>query len=137
MRLMQRLFPPRVVREGLSSMKKLEQSLSKSVLGPALGFDVIRTELREFLSSDPDGLQRAAQEHGNSIDTVVLIVARNIVWEELATGRHMLYGTRLQMAGIGLESLFGVLATQLEKAGIETAEKSRTSLKQMIEARFG
>jgi hypothetical protein len=133
-------FPrtPKVVREALSSMEKFEQSLPQRLgLGPELGFKAIRTHLREFLASDPDGLQRAAQEHGNSIDTVVLIVARNIVWDELASGRHMTWGTRKTMSGDGLVSLFDVLSTQLEKAGVETAENARKNLNQMIEHRHG
>jgi hypothetical protein len=89
------------------------------------------------LVSNPDGLQSDAKKHGNSIDTVVLMVAGNIAWDELASGRHMLYGTYKTMTGDGLVSLFDVLSTRLEKAGVGTAEKARTDLRRMIEDRFG
>ena len=60
--------------------------------------------------------------------------------DELASGKHMLIGTRNTMTADGLISLFDYLTSCFEKTGIETAERAReakTGLRAMVEKRFG
>ena len=138
MRRFERLFPRSVVRQALWEIDKLEKSLPNS-LGQQLGFDVIKVKLRQHFVQNPDRLCRAIQD-GQKIECIVLIVARNIVLDELTSGEHMLIGTRNTMTGDGLISLFDYLTSCFEKAGIETAEQARetkTGLREMIKERFG
>jgi hypothetical protein len=133
------MFPGKISREALRSVARLEQSLPES-LGPQLGFDAIKTRLREHLLRNPDSLEKAVYENANSTDAVVLILARNIAWDELASGNHMTFGTRKTMIGDGLVSLFGFLTSELQRVGVETTEQGReakANLRQMIEDRFG
>jgi hypothetical protein len=134
MKFLERLFPGKEVREALQEINKLDQSLPEG-LGEQLGFHAIKTKLRQVLVRDPERLR--AETDQRSIGTVVLIVARNIVWEELASGDHMLWGTRTTMTGNGLVSLFHYLSSSLEKAGIEPAKDAERELREMIEQRFG
>ena len=133
-----RLFPRSDVRKAFREIDTLEKSLPNS-LGQKLGYDVIKAELRQHFLQEPDRLSSAIRQ-GQKIECIVLIVARNIVFDELASGRHMLVGTRNTLSGDGLISLFDYLTSCFEKIGIETPEQAREAeigLREMIRERFG
>jgi hypothetical protein len=125
------------VLSALRSMDKLERSLPGS-FGPQLGFAVIKVTLRQVIRRSADELRERSKVH--PIDMIVMIIARNIAWDELGSGHHMMFGTRKMMTGGGLTSLYNHLTDLLEKAGIETEEEARQSracLRDMIRERFG
>jgi hypothetical protein len=105
-----------------------------------LGFDAIKTTLRREIVGKPDELRTAMQTTNYSIPVLVLIRARNIIWDELESGLHQTFGTRKTMTGDGLVALHHHFTTLLEEQGAETSEEaraSRASLREMIEMHFG
>jgi hypothetical protein len=139
MGLFDRLFPGRDVRTALQSISELENALPSS-LGLHLGFDGIKASLRNEIIQKPDELRLAIQTTNYSIKVLVLIRARNIIWDELESGRHQTFGTRKTMTGDGLVALHGHFTALLEEAGAETSEEaqaSRASLRDMIKMHFG
>jgi hypothetical protein len=139
MRLLERLFPSKEVRGALTSVIELERALPDS-LGPQLGFAAIKFDLRRQIIHKPEDLRLALKTTQYSIPVLVLILARNIAWDELETGQHMTFGTRTTMTGSGLIALHHHLTDLIEEAGAETteeAQRSKASLKGMIRMRFG
>jgi TPR repeat protein len=139
MQLLERLFPKSDVRKAFQEIDKLEQSLPSTDLFMQLGFSAIKGELRQRLAQNPDRLSWALQ-HGQKLEHVVLIQARNIALEELASGNHMTFGTMKTMTGDGLVSLFNFLTSRFEEQGIETPEQAKEAkigLDEMIQQRFG
>jgi len=139
MRVWERLFPRSDVRKAFREMDSLEQSLPSNTLFLQLGFDAIKVELRQRLAQNPDRLSWALQ-HGQKLEHIVLIQARNIALDELASGMHMTFGTRKTMTGDGLVSLFHFLTSRFEEEGIETPEQGKEAkigLQEMINERFG
>jgi hypothetical protein len=132
------LFPSTEVRAALQSMDQLERKLPRDVpLGPYFGFSVIKDQLREVITRNGDMLRK--QSHVHPIETLVVIVARNLAWEELASGMHTV-GTRKMITGDGLAALYDHLTDLLEKAGVETDEEAKqckACLRDMIKKRFG
>jgi hypothetical protein len=92
MQVWERLFPRSDVRKAFQEIDKLKQSLPFNALSMQLGFDAIKVELRQRLAQNPDRLSWALQ-HGQKLEHIVLIQARNIALDELASGRHMTFGT--------------------------------------------
>jgi hypothetical protein len=132
------LFPGKEVRAALQSMDRLERKLPRDVpLGPYFGFSVIKDQLRQVLTRNGDMLRK--RSHVHPIETLVIIVARNLAWEELGSGMHTI-GTRKMMTGDGLAALYDHLTDLLEKAGVETdeeAKQSKAGLRDMLKERFG
>jgi hypothetical protein len=143
--LFERLFPRSDVRKAFREIDKLEQSLPG--YEPSLpdseflhfGFAAIKGELRQRLIEKPDRLSWALN-HGQKIEHIVLILARNIALDQLASGEHMTFGTMKTMTGDGLVSLFDFLSSRFEQEGIETpeqAKEAKTGLRELINERFG
>jgi hypothetical protein len=61
-----------------------------------------------------------------SAEVIVLILARNIAWDEFASGKHTMFGTRTTMTGSGLIALHSHLTTLLQKKGAETSDEAAT-----------
>ena len=132
------LFPGKEVRAALQSMDQLEQMLPRDApLGPYFGFSVIKDQLRRVITRNGDMLRK--RSHVHPIETLVIIVARNLAWEELGSGMHTI-GTRKMMTGDGLAALHDHLTDLLVKAGVETdeeAKQSKAGLRDMLKERFG
>jgi hypothetical protein len=132
------LFPSTEVRAAVQSMDQLERKLPRDVpLGPYFGFSVIKDQLREVIIRNGDMLRN--QSHVHPIGTLVVIVARNLAWEELGSGMHTV-GTRKMITGDGLAALHDHLTDLLEKAGVETDEEAKqckACLRDMLKERFG
>jgi len=149
MGILARLFPGQDVRAARQYITQLEGELSSasSVLGPALGLDVIKNKLRNYIMEHPENLRAAKQKNPSySIEVLTQILARNMAWEELASGRHMMVGTTAPlmvgttaplMTGQGLIALHDHLADLLEKAGVQSSKEAGAELRGMIKARFG
>jgi hypothetical protein len=138
MRAWERLFPRSDVRKAFREIDKLKQSLPSNLF-MQLGFDAIKVELRQRLAKNPDRLSWAIQ-HGQKLEHIVLIQARNIALDELASGMHMTFGTQRTMTGDGLVSLFHFLTSRFEEEGIETPEQAKEAnigLQEMLNERFG
>ena len=88
MKFIARLFPPQDVREALQAITKIEQSLPDA-LGPRLGFDVIKDNLRKEITDKPEELRTAMQTTGYPIYALVVIRARNLVCDELESGMQL------------------------------------------------
>jgi len=139
MGLFRRWFPGQEVRAALESVSDIEKALPEAV-GPQLGFDVIKGKLQNYITQNPEALSKALKGATQSIDVLVMILARNFALDELASGQHMTFGTQTTMAGSGLISLFNHLTSSLEDAGAitdEEAREARTGLREMIQERFG
>lgn len=148
MRLFKRLFPGKEVRAALSSIDGLERTLRDTdfvladgdvnAFGPLFGFRAIKDQIRRRVLDNPDALRSTQEKTGRSIEVLVMILARNVAWEELWSGRHVLL-YRPSMTGDGLISLYSHLTSLLEQAGVETKEEaaaSRASLREMMQERF-
>jgi hypothetical protein len=139
MRIFERVFPGREARTALQSIAQLERTLPDS-LGPQIFVGVIKTKLRQRIVQNPDELRATMRATRYSVEVIVLILARNIAWDELASGNHTVFGTRTTMTGSGLIALHSHLTTLLQKKGAETSEEaaaSRASLRDMIKLNFG
>ncbi len=139
MQVWERLFPRSDVRKAFREIDKLKQSLPSNALFMQLGFDAIKVELGQRLAQNPDRLSWALQ-HGQELEHIVLIQARNIALDEIASGMHMTFGTHKTMTGDGLISLFYFLTSRFEEEGIETPEQAKEAkigLREMINERFG
>jgi hypothetical protein len=138
----ERLFPKPDVRKALQTVSEIEQSLPQA-LGPEIGFDVIEPTLRLRIRNRPDELRAAIQTTGYPINVLVVILARNIVCDELETGMHMMTlgnPTYPTMSGSGLMALHAHLTNLLERAGVETREEaaeSRKYIRDTIKHLFG
>jgi hypothetical protein len=142
MRFLKRLFPGKEVQIALDSISELERKLPSNSLGLQLGFGVIKAELRNEIVNKPEDLKLALKTTTHSIPVLVLILARNIVLDELETGSYSAYaGRSFTMAGDGLIALHRYLTDLLQKTGGETAEeaaKARASLREGMQTRrFG
>ena len=126
MNLYERLFPGKATKSALQSIAQLERSLP-GPLGPQLGFEVIKRALRRESIQKPEELHTAIQTTGYSIEVLVLMCARNIICDELQSGRHQTVGTRKTMTGDGLVALYYHLTALLEEKGVETSEVARVS----------
>jgi hypothetical protein len=138
MQVWERLFPRSDVRKAFREIDRLEHSLPNS-LGPHLAFSAIKGELRHRLAQNPDRLSWALH-HGQKLEHIVLIQARNIALDELASDMHMTFGTHETMTGDGLVSLFNFLTSRFEEEGIETpeqAKEAKVGLHEMIKELFG
>jgi hypothetical protein len=136
--LFERFFPRSDVRKAFWEIDKLEQSLPDSVF-PHLGFAAIKGELRQSFIEKPDRLSWAIK-NGQKIEHIVLILARNIALDQLASGEHMIFGTHKTMTGDGLVWLFNFLTSRFEQEGIETpeqAKEAKAGLRELINERFG
>jgi hypothetical protein len=135
---LEQLFPGNEVRAALQSMDQLERMLPRDApLGPSFGFLVIKDQFRKVIIRNGDMLR--CQSHVHPIETLVVIVARNLAWEALGSGMHT-FGTRKMVTGDGLTALYDHLTDLLEKAGVETneeAKQSKASLRDMLNERFG
>lgn len=139
MRFFERIFPGTEVREALAAVDKLEGSVSES-FGLDLGFDLIKAKLRKYISGSAEGLRKAKAESTYTIEMLTLFAARNIVIEELASGKHVIMGGMTSISGNGLVSLHNHLTSLLEKMGAvtkEEAKEARTDLREMMSERFG
>lgn len=131
MRIIHRLFPRSEVREALRCVKSIEQSLRD--LGEHLGFEAIKTALRQRIIDRPEELITAIKTTGYSIQLLVLILARNIVCDQLESGMHHTFFTQTTMTGDGLKALHSHLTDLIEQAGAETAEEAQASKRQLRE----
>jgi hypothetical protein len=138
MSFLEHLFPGKEVHAALQSMDQLERMLPcDAALSPYFGFSMIKDQLRRVISRNGDMLRK--RSHVHAIETLVIIVARNLAWEELSSGMHTI-GTRKMMTGDGLVALYDHLTDLLKKAGVETdeeAKQSKPGLRDMLKERFG
>jgi hypothetical protein len=133
------LFSPPEVHEALQSVASIERSLPNLALGPRLGFDVIKGALRRGITGNPEELRKAISSTGYPIGSLVIILARNYVWDELASGKHMVF-SELSMSGTSLLSLDDHLTDLLESAGTESPQEARAQkrrVRDMLRERFG
>jgi hypothetical protein len=132
MSFLEHLFPGKEVHAALQSMDQLERMLPcDAALSPYFGFSMIKDQLRRVISRNGDMLRK--RSHVHAIETLVIIVARNLAWEELSSARKM-------MTGDGLVALYDHLTDLLKKAGVETdeeAKQSKAGLRDMLKERFG
>jgi hypothetical protein len=138
MSFLEHLFPGKEVCAALQSIEQMVRTLPcDAPLGPYFGFSVIKDQLRRVITRNGDMLRK--RSHVHSIETLVIIVARNLAWEELGSGMHTI-GTRKMLTGDGLAALYDHLTDLLEKAGVETdqeAKQSKAGLRDMLKEQFG
>jgi hypothetical protein len=125
--LLKRLFPCEEVRAALASVTELERNLPDGFCSPEWGFAAIKSELRRQIIEDAGDIRKALQTTPYSIPVLCLLHARNVVWDELETGRYMSYRARTTMAGDGLISLHRHLTNLLQQAGVLTADEAKKS----------
>ncbi|MGC1780563.1 MAG: hypothetical protein WBB34_21720 [Xanthobacteraceae bacterium] len=139
MLFIERIFPKQDVRKALQMVSEIEQSLPNA-LGPSLGFDVIKSALRWRIRARPEELRAAIRTTGYPINVLVVILARNVVWDALESGQYSLgiLGAggrmRMTMAGDGLIALHSHLTDLIENAGAETKEEAAASRQNLREA---
>jgi hypothetical protein len=125
MKLLQRLFPPKPVRQAIACLDELRPLFEHSPF-VSLGFDSIRNAARTAFLRDPDKVCRHAQEPGYPRIACLRAIA-TIARHDLLSGReHIAAGfykhSPLSMEGSGKRAVYSIALAELVKLGALTAE---------------
>lgn len=125
--IFKRFFLPMEVKAVLMALaieeRKHRDAEDKPLFGPHAGFNLINSDIRRLIMSEPDVVVTKVRE-GIAPRTLAYLAIANHTAQKLLSGRYHVHRGILSMPGTSLFSLWSEATAELEAAGIHSPEEA-------------